>query len=763
MYARQIARHALARASVARTCSPTPIAVTRVHPQGFNFYKRNSSTSSGANAKEFEDLDPQQRKNLNDVLEKAKKEGTFDLDAIPEDIEEDPSVTAENTKKLEEILKMAKEDRASMTGETHNPDLSSSSTVPDAEFTEPVIIKETMVGKTGEKKGFQAETQKLLHIVAHSLYSDRQVFIREIISNASDALEKYRYLQSTNQDVVASTEELAIKIQVDEKQKLFVIQDNGVGMTKEELETNLGTIAHSGTKSFVSNLEGEGATKKEGLIGQFGVGFYSTFMVGNKVQVFTKSCKTNSIGYCWESDGLGEYTITEAENVEVGCKIVIHVKDDMLEYTKYARTSDLVKNMSNFVNYPIKVNGDLINSIQPLWTMKEKDITEQMHNEFYKFISFAYDEPTYHMQFQTDAPIDIKALFYIPSMHMEKFGMGQMDAGVSLYSRKVLIQKNPENLLPKWMRFVRGVVDSADIPLNLSREMLQDNRLVKRMSDVLSLRIIKFLEKMLKRDAEKYDKWYKEFGNFIREGVCTDNNRNDIAKLLRIETSSSQDGQTSSLTDYVSKMGADQKSIYYLTASSRELAKQSPYLESFIAKGQEVIFLYEPIDEIVMTNLQKFDGKPLVSIESSEAYKGEQVKEATEADKDLCEWMKNALGSKVKDVKVSSRISSAPAMIVDHESPVLRRMMRQIDSKRASEVSPQVLEINTEHELIKLLQQARETNVDVANNVAMQVLDAAMISAGMVDDPKLLLSAMNHNMKILLQLSIGDKKSDVEK
>ncbi|KAJ3615728.1 hypothetical protein Zmor_012345, partial [Zophobas morio] len=358
-----------------------------------------------------------------------------------------------------------------------------------------------------------------------------------------------------------------------------------------------------------------------------------------------------------------------------------------------------------------------------------------------------------------DAPIDINALLYFPSSNTERFGMGQMDFGVSLYSKKVLIQKKPEKLLPTWLRFVKGIVDSADLPLNLSRELLQDSRLIGRIKSVLSNKIIRFLEERLKSDPKMYDTWFAEFGNFIREGVCTDSeNSANIAKLLRFESSTRQEGELMSLQEYVNAMPDSQKEIYYISASDRKTAESSPYLEAFkdhtvslltvyifiiiSSTCLQVLFSYEPLDEIVMTNLQKFAGKPLKSVESSDGLSSEQLPEKQDHVDEACRWFQDALGPQVTSVKPSRRLSSSPALVVDHESPAMRRILRQIDSKRTRAIKVN-FEINLNHDLIKNILELRNKDEALARHLALQVFNNALISAGLVDDPRSLLPSIN--------------------
>eukprot|EP00123_Amoebidium_parasiticum_P006975 comp17791_c0_seq1/m.17845 comp17791_c0_seq1/g.17845 ORF comp17791_c0_seq1/g.17845 comp17791_c0_seq1/m.17845 type:complete len:704 (-) comp17791_c0_seq1:384-2495(-) len=622
---------------------------------------------------------------------------------------------------------------------------------------EPVkeeLIEETeKVTGPAEKHQFQAETRKLLDIVAHSLYSERDVFIREIISNASDALEKLRYLQSTNhlQRLADPDLPLEIKISVDEKKNTFTLQDTGIGMNAEELVKNLGTIAHSGSKAFlqqVANKNEGGSGAKEGIIGQFGVGFYSTFMVGHKVKVYSKSATSeDNKGHLWVSDGTGQYELSEADGVQRGTKIIIELRDDCKKYAQLGKVRDIVQTMSNFVGFPIKVNGDVVNKIQALWTMDAKDITPEMHGEFFRFIGNEWTDPMYHLQYKTDVPIEIKSLFYIPSTHMEKYGMGRMDPGVSLYCRKVLIQNKFKGILPEWMRFVKGVVDSADIPLNLSRELLQDSSLIKRMNDIFSQKIIKFLESQMKKDGKKYDEFYADFGNFIREGVCTDDrNRQTIAKLLRYE-SSTQEGLTT-LKEYVERMPPSQKEIYYIYTPNRSFAETSPYMEVFKQKNIEVLYAYHQLDDIVMNNLQEFDKKKVRSVENSKlSVEGEEKETPSAEHQPIIDFVKSTLGELVNEVKVSTRLTKSPAIVLDHGPAQMRKMLKLIDPNRVSGMPPANMEINPNHEIFKKVAEVKESNSDLAGRIVRQIYDNALISAGLMDDPRVMLDRITSLMQ----------------
>ena len=423
---------------------------------------------------------------------------------------------------------------------------------------------------------FQAETRKLLDIVTHSIYTDREVFVRELISNASDALEKFRYRQVKGEVTVNDDEPLEINILANKDTNTLTLIDNGIGMSKDELIENLGTIARSGSKQFVESLKSTGSTDSNSIIGQFGVGFYSSFMVSDSVSVESISAltKADSSSSTWESDGSGTYKIkesTRSENIKSrGSCIVMKLKDSCKEFADADKIKSIIQRYSNFVAFPIKVNGEVVNTVSAIWLNDKNSVTTEQYNNFYKFIANAFDEPRYTLHFRADAPIDLKCLFYVPTFHTEKFGMGRMEPGVNLYSRKVLIESKPKDLLPDWLRFVKGVVDSEDLPLSLSREKPQDSNLLRRIREVLTRKLIRFLEEQMKNDPTKYKEFYLEFNYFLKEGICHDFRFMDqISKLLLFESSSLNEGELTSFDDYIGRSTPEEKEIYYLVAPNR--------------------------------------------------------------------------------------------------------------------------------------------------------------------------------------------------
>ncbi|KAI7876600.1 heat shock protein Hsp90 [Lichtheimia hyalospora FSU 10163] len=628
---------------------------------------------------------------------------------------------------------------------------------------------------TGEEQvhEFKTETKRLLDIVANSLYSEKEIFIRELISNAADALEKLRHSQASDPSI-DSGKPLEIRLWVDRDKQQFIIQDYGIGMTLEELNENLGTIARSGSKSFLEKLDKDGsANAKENIIGQFGVGFYSTFMVGEKIKVYTRSAKPGSKGYCWTTDGLGSYTVAEAENVAVGTKIVIELRDDCKSFGSHLTVDSIIKKYSNFVGFPIYLNDAEVNTVEPLWTKEKSQVSADDHKQFYRFIAGAWDDPQYTLHFKTDAPISIASVLYVPEKHMEALGE-RTEPGVSLYSRKVLIQPKSKGLLPDWLRFVKGVVDSEDIPLNVSRELLQDN-ILSKLRMVMTSRALRWLEGEAKKDASKYNDFFLDFGQFIKEGVCTDPMyKKDIAKLLRFESSTTKEGEMIGLKDYVDRKQESQNRIYYLLTPKRKYAEESPYTEMFKKKGVELLYLYETVDEFVVNHLKEFQGVELIAADSPEAATDPLLQQErdssdsnatslSEADsKELAKWMEETLGSDiVKQVDVSRRLEKFPAIVLEHESPAMRKMMQMMEgSAKMGQLppTPTRLEINPDHAVMRGLFQIRQQNPDLAKMVAEQVYDNALCAAGVLDDPRSMISRLNTLLEISVNTAVEQDK-----
>ena len=603
-----------------------------------------------------------------------------------------------------------------------------------------------------ETHQFQAEVQRVLDIVINSLYTDKEIFVRELVSNASDALEKLRHTQITEKEIHDDNLSLEINLTTDDKAGTLTIQDFGIGMNREELVENLGTIAHSGSKKFLEAMK-EGDAAKDNLIGQFGVGFYSTFMAAEKVQVYTHSWDPAESGLVWESEGAGSYTIEEAEGQRRGTKIVVHLKEECKEFATEERIKHIIKQYSNFVQFPININGERVNTVEAIWLRNKSEISEEEYTEFYKFQANAYDEPLLRMHFNADAPISINSLLFVPKENTERFGFGKMDPSVALHCRKVLIDAEPKGLLPDWLRFLKGVVDSADLPLNISRESMQDSALVQKLNTLITKRFIKLLQDTAKKKPDTYDSFWETFGLFIKEGIHLDfNNRDKLSGLLRFESSYTEAGKLTSLTEYVSRMPEDQDKVYYLFGQNRASIEAGPFLEAFKARNIEVIYAFEEADEIILRDVGTFEEKKLISGDSDEVTldkldkpdNEEQLDEDT--TKALCEWLKEKLDQKVTSVESSDLLIGSPACILNADKSMtanMRRMMQAMnkDGEEALPALPPVkFQINPGHRLILNLESLRANNEELATLVAEQIFDNALATGDMLEDPREMVS-----------------------
>jgi len=610
-----------------------------------------------------------------------------------------------------------------------------------------------MSATTAEKHVFQAEIQQLLDLVVHSLYTDKDIFLRELISNASDSMEKVRHLEGTEKHFKDAGEELRITLELDKEAKTITLTDRGVGMTREELIGNLGTIAHSGTKAFLEQMKETGGSPA-GLIGQFGVGFYSAFMVADKVEVFSRSWKEGAESLRWESDGKTGYEIEETDELPRGVKIVLHLNEASADFADEYKVKGLITRYSNFVGFPILLDDKRINEVEALWLKNKNEITDEEYKAFYQFAGKAFDEPSYRLHFSADAPITINALIFIPGENPEKMGFGKVDASVALYCKKVLIDPEPKGLLPEWLRFVKGVVDSADLPLNISRETMQDSALVRKLNGVITKRIIRMFEKEAEADPVKYRTFYRKFERFFKEGIATDYaNKDALAKLLRFETSMTEPGEVCGLADYVARMKEGQETIHFIIGRSRDEIESGPYVEAFKARGLEVVYFTDAVDEYVVDSLGEFDGKKLTSIRHAgldlDEVEGQGDSLSGEEMDALCGFLKETLGDAVTKVSGGNRLVDSPVIALvpeDGMSPQIRQMMKAMDENFKDE--PKVeLELNPRHPLMKKLAETRTSQPELAQLVAAQLLDNALISAGLLDDARGTIQRMNRLME----------------
>ena len=602
-----------------------------------------------------------------------------------------------------------------------------------------------------EKHEFQAEVSRLLEIVAHSLYSERQVFLRELVSNASDACDKLRFLAQQDGALVGDDAALGIVLSVDADAKILTVADNGIGMDHDDLVANLGTIARSGTAAFVKALE-EGQRKDVPLIGQFGVGFYSAFMVADKVAVETRKAGTDK-GWRWESDGKGSYTVAEIELGARGTSIQLHLKDDAAEFLDPDKLGEIVRRYSDHIAIPIKLGDATLNRASALWTRAKNDVTAEQHTEFYRHLAHAFDEPWGTLHWRAEGKIEYTALLYVPGTRPFDLFAPERKHGVKLYVRRVFVNEAPEGLVPRYLRFLRGVVDSEDLPLNVSREMLQNNPVVRLIRQGVTARVLGELEKRAKDDADAYAKFWDSFGEAMKEGIFEDAETGARVLGLARFRSTAERGKWTSLADYLSRLKPGQDTIYYIAGDDAKAVADSPHLEGFAKRGIEVLLLSDPVDEFWIAQTDDFEGKKFRSVtrgsadlaKFADADKPDEAK-ADESAPDIAPLValfRLALGDAVKDVRASERLAESAVCLVADDSDMdmhLERMLRQHKQLRAA--AKRILEINPDHALVKALAQ---TVRDQGDNTAVQarvgeiaklLFDQARIVEGdKLDDP----------------------------
>ena len=590
---------------------------------------------------------------------------------------------------------------------------------------------------------FQTEVRQLLDIVIHAFYSDREVFVRELVSNASDALEKLRLKQLTQTDIYEPERELRISITTDEEAGTLTIADSGIGMTQEEVVEFLGTIAHSGTKKFLEAMkESKGGTQD--LIGQFGVGFYSVFMAADKVEVTTRSWQPDAAPVKWVSDGQEGYELTgAAADTPRGTSILIHLKEDARNFAKGDHTRYILSKYSNFVGFPIDFNGEHLNTVQAIWMKSKKDVTPEEYEGFYQFIAHTESKPLSYMHFSADAPIVLNSVLFVPEENPEAMGFGRCEPMVSLYCHKVLIDSKPEKLLPEWLRFLAGVVDSEDLPLNISREMLQDNSLLRKVAGIITKRFIKHLEGVAKNETETYEKFWRTFSRYIKEGIVTSWEHKDaLGKLVRFESTFTEPGKLTSFEDYVSRMKENQKDIYVLYGASRSQLENSPYLDALKARGFEVGFFTEGGDQFVVDSLMKFGEKDIKSIDRAdlelpplEAQPDQPGLDDAEAE-GLTTWVSDTFKDRFSKVSTSDRVTSAPAIALQGEgdiSPEIKAYLRAM-GQEVPETHPEIA-FNPHNPIVMKLAELRSKDEALATLLADQLINTALLRAGMLDDP----------------------------
>ncbi|MCX8650442.1 molecular chaperone HtpG [Gilliamella sp. B2776] len=618
-----------------------------------------------------------------------------------------------------------------------------------------------------ETRGFQSEVKQILHLMIHSLYSNKEIFLRELISNASDAADKLRFKALENPDLYAGDGELGVRIWVNKEAGTLSISDNGIGMTRDEVIENLGTIAKSGTKAFLESI-GSDQAKDSQLIGQFGVGFYSAFIVADKVTVRTRAATAKADeAVMWESAGEGEYTISDDNKETRGTEITLHLKDDEKEFLDDWRLRTIISKYSDHISLPVEVQTtdeeskevkwEKVNKAQALWTRNKSDITDEEYKEFYKHLSHDFADPLSWSHNRVEGKQEYTSLLYIPAKAPWDMWNRDNKHGLKLYVQRVFIMDDAEQFMPNYLRFVKGLIDSNDLPLNVSREILQDNKITQSLRNACTKRVLQMLEKLAKDDKEQYQQFWNEFGLVLKEGTGEDfANREAIAKLLRFSsTHTDSNAQTVSLEDYISRMQDGQEKIYYITADSYGAANYSPHLELFRKKGIEVLLLSDRIDEWMMSNLTEFDGKQFQSVsksdESIEKLADQDTEEQKQVEKELepfIERVKTVLGDKVKEVKITHRLTNTPAVVTTAADEMSTQMAKLFAA--AGQKAPDIkytFEINPDHKLVKRIADTQDESA-FTDWVELLLDQALLAEKGSLSDPSKFIQTMN---KLLAQ------------
>ncbi len=614
------------------------------------------------------------------------------------------------------------------------------------------------------KYEFKAEVKQLLNILAHSLYTHREIFLRELISNASDALDKLRFESSKGTEYIDKELPLEIEITFDEKENLLFIKDTGIGMSSEELIANIGTIAKSGSADFLKAL-GEDKENAANIIGKFGVGFYSVFMVAQKVVVKTKSFRPGSEAVEWTSDGTGSFTIkTLDEDIKRGTTIEIHLIEDAKDYTQAYELKSIIKKHSNFISFPIKVAGEVVNTISALWREPKSSVTKEKYKEFYEFLTFDSEEPFEVIHKSIDAPIQFSCLLFIPSKDMDIFRFNREDYGLDMYVRRVLIEHKNKKLLPEYLSFVRGVVDSEDLPLNISRETLQDNLVFTKIAQSVTSQVLNSLAKIAADEPDRFKIFWKEHGKIFKLGYSDYANHEKYASILRFNSSHKENDDLTSFEEYVSRMKKDQKEIYYKTGVSRSALSLDPHLEIFRNKDLEVLYLYDPIDEFSLTGLRKYKDYEFKSVEQADLKSLEKFEDVKKKEKNIPELsaedqlqyasllakIKSILGDRVTDVKSSERLNENAACLVNEDNSIssgMQKFMNMFDKEHT--VPKKVLEINRDHKMIRNLIDIFKVNPDdkfIADSVE-QMFESLMLLDGYLSDPYKLVGRINQMLE----------------
>jgi molecular chaperone HtpG len=619
-------------------------------------------------------------------------------------------------------------------------------------MTEPVTT-------APESLEYRTEVKQLLDILAHSLYTDREIFLRELVSNASDALNRIQFEQLTNHDVLDHDRELAIHIAVDKEAKTITIADSGIGMNHDELIQNLGTIAHSGAKAFLSTAgEGNKASVEE-IIGQFGVGFYSVFMIAAEVTVTSRSYRLDDQAWTWQSTGDSRFTLIPAEKSDRGTTIFIQLKEDADEFANNWRLEQIIKKHSDYVSFPIYLQEDkaegeptekVVNRRTALWRQSAAQVKPEEYKEFYHQLTYDTGDPLLNIHLVADAPVNVRSILFVPAKRDRNLFTGQSDHGLRLYSRKILIQQRNKDLLPEYFRFIEGVVDSEDLPLNVSREMVQSNPVLRQMRRALTNRLFRDLKNLAENDDEKYLTFWHEFGVFMKEGVASDPASHEhLVELLRFQSTKSGEAKPwTTLKQYKERMGSEQKAIYYVLGENLKSVERSPHLDYFRANNIEVLYLIDPIDGFMTSMLRDYDGTPLKNVDDAglDLPKSEEEKKADEAKPSvaqdeferLVERTKNVLGDRVTDVRESKQLVNSPCRLVSPEDSFDRDLQRiRRLTEQNYELPRKMLELNRRHPMVvNLAQLVTKGNADgIVDAAISQLFDNALLLEGISPNP----------------------------
>ena len=603
---------------------------------------------------------------------------------------------------------------------------------------------------------FKAETKQLLNILIHSLYKDKEVFLRELLSNASDALNRFRFEMLTNQNVLDPEAELKIHITVDKDERMLTIQDTGIGMTKDEIIENLGTIAQSGARNFIEATR-ESEVDIATVIGQFGVGFYSVFMAADWVRVTSRSYKPRAKAVTWYATGEDSFDVSPAEMDVRGTKIEIKLKEDSAEFAEEHRVRDIIKKHSDYIGFPIYV-GDSesqANQQNSLWRSARNEITDEQYNDFYRQMTMEFEEPLLRIHAVTDAPVQLYALLYIPAKGERGMFSLRKEDGLKLYSRNILIDEYNKELLPEYLRFVQGVVDSEDLPLNVSRETVQASGFMPKLRKIVTGQVIRELENLAKNDVEKYNTFWEEFGLYLKQGIAAEPMSTEkVQPLLRFKTNQKAIAWTS-LDEYVERMQEEQKEIYYIVGDDPKSVLHSPHLDYFQSQGTEVLLLTDPLDSFMLMGLHKYKEYELKNVAQADVETTEANEKESEADKiakddfsTLIASFKETLGERVTDVRASKRLSQSVARLVDPDdslNPEMQRVYRYLGKEY--EVPKKILELNPSHAILKSL---LGKNADLQNEIIEQIFDNALLVEGLHPDPASMAARIQKLMEIAL-------------